>query len=174
MTADALTLAQDAVRITGYVLTARNPHDLVAVPWTAKADAVATVVEAVRAAVGGWIVVADPKGRTGYCHLPDLAKRSPVTHPHGRQGWMIFGGTTGHRLDLSIMPLVHLMTRVLTARPGEPIGYFVESSSRRELFRPDDPTQLYATREAAEREAVRWVKYASAIGGRSNVVPVYR
>jgi hypothetical protein len=106
---DVLALARVAARQEGYALTVHGSLsrdlDLVAVPWTDKASGTEVVVEAIRKAVGGWLVVTDPAGRNGYYAMDDDDKRSPIERPHGRTGWRIFGVLRHCYIDLSVVPL---------------------------------------------------------------------
>ncbi len=108
---DLIALARVAARHRGYALAVHGSLsrdvDLLAVPWTDTAADPAVVVEAIRKAVGGWLVVAEPNRREGYYMMDDAEgadKRSPVERPHGRTGWRIFGALKHSYIDLSVMP----------------------------------------------------------------------
>jgi hypothetical protein len=106
---DVVALARLAARKHHYALAIHGSLardlDLVAIPWREKASEPEVVVEAIRAAVGGMIFVAEPDGRDGYYSINDETKHSPNDRPHGRRAWSIYGVLGGSYIDLSVMPL---------------------------------------------------------------------
>lgn len=88
----ALPKARAAATAKGYALTVHGSEardlDLVAVPWTAKASAAKTLVDAICSAVGGSM----KPGARG------------AAKPHGRRAWKI-SLTGALYIDLSVMPL---------------------------------------------------------------------
>lgn len=94
----ALVYARAAAYEHGYALAVHGSEmrDLIAVPWVEEASDAATLIEAIRSAVGG-----------------QLAPGGFVRKPHGRRGWAIHlnnGRTLGNfkpvmpYLDVSVMP----------------------------------------------------------------------
>jgi hypothetical protein len=119
---EVLATARITAKRHGYALTAHGSFardvDLVAVPWTVEAADAETLVEAIRAAIGGWIMVAEATGREGYFAIDDSTKHSPVERPHGRRAWSIYGVLQGGSyLDLSVMPLREALA---AAQEGDP------------------------------------------------------
>lgn len=91
-------------RSQGYALglhgSGERDLDLIAVPWVEHAFEAEKLVEALRSAVGGFIVN-EPDAQVG-----DYTKRSPEPKPHGRLAWSIYLYAPHGRLyiDLSVMP----------------------------------------------------------------------
>ena len=109
---DVLALARIAAKRHHYALAVHGSLardvDLIAVPWKEMASEPAVVVEAIREAVGGCIMVANDspdRGRDGYFTIDDSTKHSPVERAHGRRAWSIYGVLGGNYIDLSVMPL---------------------------------------------------------------------
>lgn len=95
---------REVARAHGYAIgvhgSGERDLDLIAVPWTDEATAADVLVEAIRVAVGGFIINrADAKPN-------DYTKRNPEPKPHGRLAWSIHLGG-GPYIDLSvILPFV--------------------------------------------------------------------
>lgn len=91
----------DAAFSQGYALAVHGSvvrdFDLIAIPWTHGARPVEELIEALRAACGGWI------------YAPHT-KRDPTPKPHGRLAWTIhLGGALDGKeaaayLDVSVIP----------------------------------------------------------------------
>ena len=144
---DVVALARIAAKRHHYALTIHGSLardlDLVAVPWREDASDAAVLVEAIRKAVGGYIMVADDspdRGRDGYFTIDDSSKHSPVERPHGRKAWSIYGVLGGSYIDLSVMPLA--AAALGAARPDNSTEYDGNSTG---AARPDHgkppPTQ---------------------------------
>lgn len=111
---EVLPIVRNVAREHGYAIAVHGSQvrdlDLVAVPWVDEAAAPEVLIEAIRAAVGGFILNrenADPSDFTG---------RNPEPKPHGRLGWSIHLGG-GPYLDLSVMPRLPRRGRSWTRRP---------------------------------------------------------
>lgn len=91
-----------AAREKGYALavhgTLTRDYDFIAVPWIEDACPAEQLIEAIRAACGGFIIN-DPAAQ-----VHDYTRRSPEPKPHGRIGCAIHLGR-GPYIDLSVMPL---------------------------------------------------------------------
>jgi hypothetical protein len=99
--AEALPTIREVARAHGYAVAVHGSQtrdlDLIAAPWTEEASPPEDMVEAVRVAVGGF-VINRPDAEPG-----DYTKRNPQPKPHGRLSWSIHLGA-GPYLDLSVMP----------------------------------------------------------------------
>lgn len=95
-----LPLLHEAAEQRGYALavhgTLARDLDLVAVPWIEGASPGDTLIEALRAACGGYIL--------DYQETDGVRTPNPVVKPHGRLGWLIqLGG--GVAIDVSVLPI---------------------------------------------------------------------
>lgn len=101
-----LPTLQMVARSHGYALgvhgSGERDLDLIAAPWVADASAPDVLVEALRAAIDGFIIH-DQDAEAG-----DYTRRNPHPKPHGRLAWAIHLHDPGGRLyiDLSVMPLM--------------------------------------------------------------------
>lgn len=88
----------------GYALAVhgsmRRDFDLIAVPWTKEATDAPTLVEALRAEVGGFLC---EKVHHDILVAEGKPLQTPTLKPHGRMAWSIYLGG-GPYLDLSVMP----------------------------------------------------------------------
>ncbi len=100
--AQLLPRIREAAKEMGYTLaihgSMQRDLDLIAVPWTDAAAEARELVEAVRSAVGGY-VIGDGKDSNG------MVSEEPTRHPHGRLSWNICWGGRPF-IDLSVMPRI--------------------------------------------------------------------
>lgn len=104
--AAALPQLQAVAREHGYALAVHGSMatdlDLIAAPWTEEATDAETLIEALRAAIGGAI-----RDETEFYH-------NPARRPHGRLAWSIYPDaesaqhSDGPYLDVSVMPRASL------------------------------------------------------------------
>ena len=105
---ELLAAIRPVARHRGYAIALHGSQardiDLVAIPWVPIVARPEELVEAIRQAVDGIILCADPAGRPGYLKHPDPRAQSPTPKPHGRMVWAIQLVGYGTYLDLSVMP----------------------------------------------------------------------
>lgn len=99
--AQLLPRIREAAKALGYAIaihgTMARDLDLLAVPWTDGAADPSRLVEAVREAVGGY-VIGDVENR-------GVITDEPTRQPHGRLSWNICWGGRPF-IDLSVMPRI--------------------------------------------------------------------
>ena len=99
--AEVLPVVRAIARQHGYAVAVHGSQlrdlDLVAVPWVEQVSPPHVLVEAIRVAVGGFILTA------AAAQPGDFTSRNPQSKPHGRLAWAIHLGA-GPYLDLSVMP----------------------------------------------------------------------
>ena len=102
--AETVATVRAAARALGYALGEHGSRerdlDLIAVPWVEDAAPPESLVEAIRAAVGG-VIITDPTAPP-----EDYTRRNPERKPHGRLAWSIHAavGVRHGYIDLSVMP----------------------------------------------------------------------
>lgn len=154
-----LPVLRDVARTYGYALAVhgsqRRDLDVVAVPWVERACSAATLVEALRLAVGGAIIY----GRDVLAG--DHAQRNPTQKPHGRQAWAIHVGGRLY-IDVSVMPLSSGLPAT-EAEISRLRGALAEAESRVRVFHLSQGVAWrYYRRTRTERDHARTLRRRAA------------